>query len=100
MNKLITVLAAGAMLTLNAPAFAQDATLAPAQVGGMAQAQTQTLSLMQRAQVKLKDAGLFRGEISGIRTIATERALRRYQRANNLRVTGTLTAETVQSMGI
>lgn len=103
MNKLITALGAAAILALMSPsAMAQDSVMSSAQGGGAAQSQTlaQDLSVVHLAQMKLKEAGLYNGRISGIRTVATERALRRYQRANNLRVTGTITAETRAAMGI
>ena len=98
MRNLIIVIAS---LMLTTPAFAQDA-IAPAQGSG-AEAQSQqqqALSVIAQAQQKLKDAGLYTGSVNGIRTVATQRAIRRFQRANNLDITGTLTPETRTALGV
>lgn len=103
MRNLIATISAAAALAFASTAYAQDSVASAQGSGGSAaasQTQTQTLSVMAQAQLKLKEAGLFNGEASGYRTTATARALRRYQRANNLRVTGTLTPETRAAMGI
>ena len=91
MNKFILAIAATAALSLAAPANAAE--------NHPASEQTQ-LALVWRAQVKLKEVGLYAGEISGFRNNATSRAIRRFQRQNNLPITGTLTPQTVTALGL
>jgi hypothetical protein len=52
------------------------------------------------AQEQLARQGYYRGAIDGVVGPETRRALRRYQRDNGLLVTGYLTADTLQSLGL
>jgi peptidoglycan hydrolase-like protein with peptidoglycan-binding domain len=52
------------------------------------------------AQNALKSAGMYNGESNGRLTDATRLALRRYQEANGIKVTGTLNPATLEKMGI
>jgi peptidoglycan hydrolase-like protein with peptidoglycan-binding domain len=51
-------------------------------------------------QTELKTQGFYYGEINGAYSTETTAALRRYQIRNGLEVTGTLTDETIKSLGI
>lgn len=51
-------------------------------------------------QKKLKDGGMYAGEASGKLDDATREALKKYQQANALKVTGTLNQVTLEKMGI
>lgn len=51
-------------------------------------------------QTELKTQGFYYGEIDGSYSTETTAALRRYQIRNGLEVTGTLTDETIKSLGI
>jgi hypothetical protein len=51
-------------------------------------------------QDQLKSAGYYHGKIDGVLGPETRHALVRYQSAKGLRVTGSLTAETQQSLGL
>ncbi|MCS7079051.1 MAG: peptidoglycan-binding protein [Chloracidobacterium sp.] len=53
-----------------------------------------------KAQTILKEAGLYKGEITGYKNAETTEALRKYQEQNGLKVTGTLTNETREKMGL
>lgn len=53
-----------------------------------------------KAQQLLKGAGLYRGEVTGYKNDETVEALKVYQQQNNLKVTGTLSKETKDKMGI
>ena len=53
-----------------------------------------------KAQQVLKGAGLYRGEVTGYKNDETVEALKAYQQQNNLKVTGTLSKETKDKMGI
>jgi hypothetical protein len=59
-----------------------------------------TGSTMAVAQERLARKGYYRGEIDGIFGPATRRAIVRYQSDHGLRVTGSLTAETLQSLSL
>jgi peptidoglycan hydrolase-like protein with peptidoglycan-binding domain len=48
-----------------------------------------------RAQARLKELGIYSGDVTGQMNRATERAIDRFQSRNNLAVTGTLTPETM-----
>lgn len=93
MKKLIIAFAASALMLTATPVFADPSTTASEQ------SSTQ-LSAMAQAQAKLKELGLYDGEISGVRTTATARAIRRFQRAHNLQVDGTLNDATKTAMGL
>lgn len=53
-----------------------------------------------KAQTILKEAGLYQGEITGYKNPETTEALRKYQERNGLKVTGTLSNETREKMGL
>lgn len=53
-----------------------------------------------KLQQKLKDLGLYKGEITGYKNPETTDALNVYQKQNNLKVTGTLSKETKEKLGI
>lgn len=52
------------------------------------------------AQTKLKRLGFYTGELDGQYGSQTAAAIRRYQVAQNLRVTGELNAQTMRSLGL
>ncbi len=52
------------------------------------------------AQKKLKAMGYYRGELDGAYGSQTAAAIRRYQLAENLQVTGQLNAQTREKLGI
>ncbi|MBP7476646.1 MAG: peptidoglycan-binding protein [Pyrinomonadaceae bacterium] len=51
-------------------------------------------------QTKLKDAKLFGGEANGERSDELKEAIKKYQEANNLKVTGGINAATLEKAGI
>ena len=55
---------------------------------------------LRDVQTQLKTQGFYYGEVNGQNTTETGAAIRRYQIRNGLEVTGTLTDETVKSLGI
>jgi putative peptidoglycan binding protein len=57
-------------------------------------------STVAAAQERLARQGYYRGEIDGVFGPATRRAIMRYQSDNGLRVTGYLTMDTRQSLGL
>ena len=57
-------------------------------------------STVAAAQARLARQGYYRGEIDGVFGPATRRAIMRYQSDNGLRVTGYLTMDTRQSLGL
>ncbi len=59
-----------------------------------------TDSTMAVAQERLARKGYYRGKIDGVLGPATRRAIERYQSDRGLRVTGSLTAETLQSLSL
>jgi peptidoglycan hydrolase-like protein with peptidoglycan-binding domain len=52
------------------------------------------------AQKILKQRGYYRGTVDGLIGSRTAAAIRRYQVAENLRVTGQLTPQTLRSLGL
>jgi peptidoglycan hydrolase-like protein with peptidoglycan-binding domain len=56
--------------------------------------------MVRDAQRKLSNDGFYRGRVDGVMNEGTRAAIRQYQKQNNLPVTGRLTLETAQSMGI
>lgn len=52
------------------------------------------------AQKKLKGMGYYRGEVDGAYGSRTAAAIRRYQIAKNLQVTGRLNPQTRESLGL
>jgi hypothetical protein len=57
-------------------------------------------STVGSAQERLAREGYYRGEIDGVVGPQTRRAIARYQRDQGLRVTGALTRDTVQALGL
>lgn len=57
-------------------------------------------STVLRAQRILQQRGYYRGEVDGIMGSQTAAAIRRYQVAENLRVTGQLNPQTIRSLGL
>jgi peptidoglycan hydrolase-like protein with peptidoglycan-binding domain len=56
--------------------------------------------LVERVQQTLKDQGFYYGEITGEMNANLTAAIRRYQIRNGLQVSGELSSETLQSLGI
>jgi peptidoglycan hydrolase-like protein with peptidoglycan-binding domain len=56
--------------------------------------------LVKSAQTELKSQGFFYGEVTGVNSPETVAAVKRYQIRNGLEVTGTLTKETLESLGV
>lgn len=80
-----------AAFAMGEPAFAQAAAPPAAE---------SPLNQVALAQTKLKELGLYSGAINGIRTVATKRAIRRFQAQHNLSASGALTPETISALGI
>lgn len=57
-------------------------------------------SLYSRAQAKLKDLGDYSGAVNGKRDAATISAIKKFQTAQKLKVSGRLTPETVKALGV
>ncbi len=57
-------------------------------------------AMVSEVQSDLAQLGYYRGAIDGILGDQTEDALARYQQNHDLSVTGTLTAATLQSLGL
>ena len=57
-------------------------------------------SMVRHAQRELKDNGYYTGRVDGIMGPRTERALRQYQRSENLAQTGRLNRATMKSLGL
>lgn len=57
-------------------------------------------STVVAAQQQLAREGYYRGQIDGIVGPATQRAVARYQSSHGLRVTGALTADTLEALGL
>lgn len=53
-----------------------------------------------KVQIKLREMGLYKGEITGYKNPETIEALRQFQQNNGLKVTGTLSAETRAKFGL
>lgn len=75
-----------AVLTLATP------NLATAQAAPTASGE---LNQVARAQTRLAELSIYRGEVTGRMSRATERAIETFQLRNNLEPTGTLTPETL-----
>lgn len=56
--------------------------------------------LIVAAQKQLKSLGYYAGKVDGIPGSQTNAAIRRYQEANKLRITGELNTETLRHMGL
>src|SRR5262245_13171973 len=55
---------------------------------------------VRNAQQALKDKGMYTGSIDGAMNAQTKKAVRDFQKQNNLKVTGTLNRETMAALGI
>ncbi|MBX7218571.1 MAG: peptidoglycan-binding protein [Blastocatellia bacterium] len=53
-----------------------------------------------KVQQRLKEMGLYKGDITGFKNQETTDALTAFQKQNNLKVTGTLSKETKDKLGI
>lgn len=82
----LTAAAIFAALSFTTPsiAFAQEAPAASSELNQVA-----------RAQTKLAELTIYRGEVTGRMNRATQRAIETFQLRNNLEPTGTLTPETL-----
>jgi peptidoglycan hydrolase-like protein with peptidoglycan-binding domain len=56
--------------------------------------------LVKSAQAELKSQGFFYGEVTGVNSPETVAAVKRFQIRNGLEVTGTLTKETLDALGV
>jgi peptidoglycan hydrolase-like protein with peptidoglycan-binding domain len=56
--------------------------------------------LTKSVQNSLKDQGFFYGEVTGVNGPETATAVKRYQIRNGLEVTGTITKETLEALGV
>lgn len=56
--------------------------------------------LVKNAQAELKSQGFYYGEVTGVNSPETVAAVKRYQIRNGLEVTGTLSKETLDSLGV
>jgi len=56
--------------------------------------------LITAAQAQLKTLGYYKGKVDGIPGSQTSAAVRRYQEANRLKITGDLNRETIKHMGL
>ena len=100
MTKRILVLAAAAAL-LGSPAFAATPPAsAPAAHATATAPAPSRHALYMSAQTKLKADGLYGGAITGRRDTATIAAIRRFQTQHHLAVSGRLTHETLQALGV
>jgi peptidoglycan hydrolase-like protein with peptidoglycan-binding domain len=102
MKRIITALLA-ALLCLSAVAHgAQETNNSPG--GGAAKKRAPVFRAnkeqIKQAQTLLKGRSLYAGEASGKLDEDTRAALRKYQEAEGLKVTGTLNAVTLQKMNI
>ena len=59
-----------------------------------------TKEQIMETQKKLKDGGMYAGEETGKLDDATREALKKYQEANGLKVTGTLNQVTLEKIGV
>ena len=104
MKRIVTALLA-ALLCLPAILFgAQNANSPAASPPGAAKKRgpvfRATKEQIKQAQTLLKGRGLYAGEAGGRLDEETRSALRRFQEAEGLKVTGTLNAATLQKMNI
>jgi len=56
--------------------------------------------LVKNAQAELKSQGFYYGEVTGVNSPETVAAVKRYQIRNGLEVTGTLSKDTLNSLGV
>jgi hypothetical protein len=60
----------------------------------------ETANIIAKAQQALKDDGFYSGSISGAMTASTREALRSFQEANQLNVTGSIDKDTARQLGL
>lgn len=94
---LMALMLFGATFT-NAFAAQTPANAAPAATRAVRKAKPE--SDYGKVQIKLREMGLYKGEITGYKNPETIEALRQYQQKNGLKVTGTLSAETRAKFGL
>jgi peptidoglycan hydrolase-like protein with peptidoglycan-binding domain len=83
-----TVVAAAVALVLSAPAFARS------------EAPFVNAATVRQVQQTLQSRGFQAGPVDGIMGPATQRAIRSFQRAENLEVTGQLNSRTLVALGL
>lgn len=83
--------------TENGNAKSSPSTSQPA--SGMSTAEKLKLQIF-RVQIKLNSLQLYDGQINGIMNKETQKALKQYQAVKGLLVTGTMTTETMNALGI
>jgi Putative peptidoglycan binding domain len=59
-----------------------------------------TTALYRRAQQKLKDLGMYSGDVDGMRSTAYVHSLEQFQTAHHIRATGRLNSATKRALGI
>jgi peptidoglycan hydrolase-like protein with peptidoglycan-binding domain len=95
------ILMAVAAMSLGLGLAAVDAQAAqPKAASTMAAKPAAKPSLYSRAQAKLKDLGDYAGAVNGKRDNATISAIKKFQTAQKLKVSGRLTPETVKALGV
>lgn len=105
MKRMITA-ALAALLSLSAAFGAQNTNSSAAGEGGAANAKKRppifraNKEQIKQAQAVLKGRSFYAGEASGKLDDDTRAALRKYQEAEGLKITGTLNAVTLQKMNI
>ena len=103
--KKLTVVALS-LLFMSFTGFAQKTTSSASGQGSSAVAKKRgpvfraTKEQINQAQSILKDRGFYAGEQNGKLDDATREGLRRFQTAENIKVTGTLNRLTLERMGI
>jgi len=104
--KLLT-LVSSALVSLSQPAWAGPhgggGGFGGGRVGGFTYVgsdQYGNSSTVSAVQSQLAKLGYYRGAVDGVEGDETEAALARYQEDHDLSVTGTLTAATLQSLGL
>ncbi|HJT86358.1 MAG TPA: peptidoglycan-binding domain-containing protein [Bryobacteraceae bacterium] len=81
------------------PAY-NDQSVAPQNNSVQQQGRNFSTSMIRHAQRELKDQGYYRGRVDGIMGPETHRAIREYQRSENLAETGRLNRATASSLGL
>lgn len=104
--KRLLVVCLAALFTFTGAAASQQDTNSPKPNGGAAVQQKRppvfraTKAQIKQAQTLLKARGLYAGEASGKIDEPLRAALRKYQEAEGLKVTGTLNGATLQKMSV
>ncbi len=84
------------VLSLASPVAAASET----KTGSMKQKKADTQSMTKEVQQALKDKGEDPGAIDGIMGRKTRAAVRKFQKSNGLKVTGTLDNQTEEKLGV